>query len=438
MKNLLRFVGFSVVALVGTGFAACSQTSDTGSGTTTTPTTECTPDAWGTCTTISGDSGARKCNASGQWGDCVDCKDGTQRSCTTDCGTGNEVCAAGQWVNCTAPQPQQEICDGIDNNCNGQIDEVCTCVVGAVQDCYDGPNGTKDVGICRGGQQTCEQNGVASQWGDCLGQVLPADQESCANALDDDCDGAVNNGCPCTLGDTQNCGSDVGECQHGTQSCINQNGTPTWGPCNNEVPPHPEAGYGCDGLDNDCNGATDDGLPSEQGEPNETCAAAYNLGAIDNDGVVVPFSKLIYPQGDVDWFRFTATESLINFCLPGDPQCHIAEVGIVQPVTPGVLDQVTIVDACSNPGITVGPFSSGSQTVAWQGMCVLDDSMDLYLKVESSASAATKWSCMPYTLNVSFTTLNVDCCTLIACNGSADPVCTNSGCGPCTNGYCTP
>jgi len=35
------------------------------------------------------------------------------------------------------------------------VDEGCTCVNGQTQPCYTGPNGTQNIGICAGGTQTC-------------------------------------------------------------------------------------------------------------------------------------------------------------------------------------------------------------------------------------------------------------------------------------------
>jgi len=58
-----------------------------------------------------------------------------KRVCANQCGTGYEYCLNGKWdeKSCDAPLPNngcggcgptpQEICDGIDNNCNGQVDE---------------------------------------------------------------------------------------------------------------------------------------------------------------------------------------------------------------------------------------------------------------------------------------------------------------------------
>ncbi len=76
--------------------------------------------------------------------------------------------------------PSEEICDGIDNDCDNEIDE------DLVQQC-----GTSDAGICEFGSQTC-LNGV---WGECVGAIEPA-QEIC-NGLDDNCDGSVDENADC-------------------------------------------------------------------------------------------------------------------------------------------------------------------------------------------------------------------------------------------------
>jgi hypothetical protein len=64
----------------------------------------------------------------------------------------------------------------------------CACDPGEKIDCYTGPMGTEDVGICHGGQRTCNDQGTA--FGPCEGEQTP-EQETCNDNTDKNCDGQL-------------------------------------------------------------------------------------------------------------------------------------------------------------------------------------------------------------------------------------------------------
>ncbi len=95
---------------------------------------------------------------------------------------------------------EQDVCDAlcdVDPQSTG-----CDCDPAANPEpvtCYGGPEGTLGVGICLPGLRTCLEDG----WSPCEGQRLPI-SEAC-NDVDDDCDGAVDDGIAKGGLDCENC-----------------------------------------------------------------------------------------------------------------------------------------------------------------------------------------------------------------------------------------
>jgi len=153
-----------------------------------------------------------------------------------------QTCTAGTWGACSI-LPLSETCNNQDDNCDGQIDEDLTQVGTCLTQ-----------GRCGGSQQTC----ASGIWGVC--SILPI-TEVCEGTIDEDCNGVVDNGCTCTNGAQQACGTDTGACQAGTQTCTSG----TWSSCVGSIAPTTEL---CNGLDDNCDGTTDDLAPQSCGASN--------------------------------------------------------------------------------------------------------------------------------------------------------------------------
>ncbi len=188
------------------------------------------------------------------------------------------------------PGASAETCDGADDDCDGATDEGFMVGVGC-----DGA----DADLCAEGAIECDGAGGAR-----CSDATPDNAEPC-NGADDDCDGMTDEGCACSAGATQPCGTDTGECVTGTQRCV----AGAWGACEGGRGPAPET---CDARDEDCDTLTDEGFPlgtACDGPDSDRCA----------EGVIVCDGSGGTACGDATGDALDLCEGTDDDCDPASP-----------------------------------------------------------------------------------------------------------------------
>lgn len=379
------------------------------------------------------------------------CSDGQNGICES---TGTFVCnAVGDGVTCDITNPGQmagsEVCNSTDDDCDNKIDEGNVCVGctlevcdGVDNDC-DGqsdenltrPCGT-DVGECTAGTEQC----IGGMFVNC--DAVFGNMETC-NGLDDDCDGTVD-------GFAQECTSlvpgpnpNIGECVSGTQVCTNG----MFGGCFGESTPGPNDP--CDGLDNDCDGTTDEDFVSAD------CSSTCGVGATEcqNGSFVCTATMTAMPEDcnsfdddcdgviDEDVGNGGACTEGGTLCIPGELMCISGIFECIGGVEPGIevcdcedndcdgqtdeeppalcgAGESCVSCQCASPCGT-GEFPCPGGLICEDGFCVTDTCFNIVCEPNENGEQT---ECVDGACVVS--------CTLVTCPG--DLVCRGS------DGTCVP
>ena len=233
--------------------------------------------------------------------DCDGIIDEGSYPCESECGPGNSICIDGELVLCDAPLPTPEVCDGLDNDCDAEIDEEL------IQECSTD---------CEQGVEFC----VEGSWTGCTAQ--PPFPEEC-NGMDDDCNDLIDDGLDCAcppemigflvpcMEDPLVCGQGFKSCECADPACITTQMTQCFAMCHwlpdpNEVcdptggTPVPEV---CNNFDDDCDIDVDEDLVAQ-------CYSGPE-GTV-NVGVCLP-GDLICVEGN--WGNYSDNLFVENMCL---------------------------------------------------------------------------------------------------------------------------
>ncbi|MGM0556182.1 MAG: MopE-related protein [Myxococcota bacterium] len=191
------------------------------------------------------------------------------------CDAGTKQCAATAGIECVsniAPGTQTETCDGLDNDCDGETDEdgadgATAYYVDADGDNYGDENATARYACSKPAGYVTDN----SDCNDGRSTQNPGTPELCSTSFDDNCDGDVNED---AADDAQTWYADsdsdtFGNPNSSTQACTQPSGYVSQaGDCNDgNQQVNPNADEVCNnGTDDDCDGNTDDSTAVDANE----------------------------------------------------------------------------------------------------------------------------------------------------------------------------
>ena len=251
--------------------------------------------------------------------------------------------------------PALERCNGVDDDCDGAVDEG-ESIAGCVERYED--RDADGFGSDMNAACLCEPTAThpVAVGGDCNDEhprAYPFALEVC-NGIDDDCDGAVDEdgaqGCRVLYRDAD--GDGVGASDESVCACTTAGGyAPQAGDCDDADPSRsPSLEERCDELDNDCDGAVDEGVT----RTGYIDADGDGWGSAPVDGCTA--TAVVARSGDCNDASAGIHPGAPEACNAVDDDCDgTVDEGLTGPCTATDTDGDGVVDAIDNCALVPNP-----------------------------------------------------------------------------------
>lgn len=241
---------------------------------------------------------------------------------TGECNFGVLTCQGGSLSCAGGTRPVLDVCDGLDNDCDGVADQdfdfendINNCGDCGVQCAYDNAIAGCDAGSCEFVTCLFGFHNIDGMLGNgCEYACQPNGQEVC-NGIDDDCDGDTDEGVtlPATYCEQR------GVCSGTSAVCEGTNG---W-VCNYPAADYEESEVSCDDEDNDCDGKVDEAFATKGSDCFNGIGACRNNGKLvcngAEDGVVCDADPAGAPGDEACDAEDNDCDGLVDEVVADDP-----------------------------------------------------------------------------------------------------------------------
>jgi hypothetical protein len=317
------------------------------------------------------------------------------------CQGSKKKCIGNSWQECTSFDygPNYEeietLCDGLDNDCNGLIDENCLSLDQNIRDTVENADTQKHKDtIISAHSISAASEKITSPQKVTEDTIQNWEKDSDGDGIldiDDNCITESNEDQNNFDGDLFGDACDPDDDNDGVNDSLD---------CSPDDPTvFPGATEKCNGIDNNCDGKVDNNINDiiDLYEPNDTCTSPVDISNVELGKDALLYKANIYPEEDKDCFRFYF-QDVIPSCQRPLEQPLYTLIIIIEPPVFQDLDIYLYNDNCKLLSKSVGSsFSMEKLVYRWKGNCWKLDSQYFRILIKDKSGS---YRCNNYTLKI--------------------------------------